>query len=150
MKISGSYDFSAPPPAVWQALTEPESLQGCIPGCQRLEAVADGQYEAEMTIALGPIRGQFSASVGMLEQRPYEFYRLAVKGQGSSGFVNGDASVTLAPNGGGTTVQVEGDAQAGGLLARVGQRMMESVARQMMDRFFNCLGESAGQLRIRN
>ena len=107
--------------------------------------MADGQYEAEMTIALGPIRGKFSATVGMLEQQPYEFYRLAVKGQGSSGFVNGDAAVTLSPNGGGTTVQVEGDAQAGGLLARVGQRMMESVARQMMDRFFNCLGESAAR-----
>ena len=37
---------------------------------------------------------------------------------------------------------VDGDGQAGGLLARVGQRMMESVGRNMMDRFFGCLAEN--------
>ena len=38
---------------------------------------------------------------------------------------------------------MDGDGQAGGLLARVGQRMMESVSRNMMDRFFGCLAEAA-------
>ena len=51
--------------------------------------------------------------------------------------------ISLSEDGGLTTVSVDGDGQAGGLLARVGQRMMESVGRNMMDRFFNCLAESA-------
>ena len=49
----------------------------------------------------------------------------------------------MTEDGGVTTVSVDGDGQAGGLIARVGQRMMENVSRTMMDRFFNCLAESA-------
>ena len=143
MKLSGSYEIDAPPEQVWHALTNPESLKGCIPGCQRLEAVGEDDYEAALSIALGPIRGNFDAKVSMREQMPHESYRLVVESRGSAGFVNGDAVVNLTPNGEGTTVQVDGDAQAGGLLARVGQRMMESVSRSMMDRFFTCLSESA-------
>ena len=143
MKLSGSYEIDAPPEQVWHALTNPESLKGCIPGCQRLEAVGEHDYEAALSIALGPIRGNFDAKVSMREQMPHESYRLVVESRGSAGFVNGDAVVNLTPNGEGTTVQVDGDAQAGGLLARVGQRMMESVSRSMMDRFFTCLSESA-------
>ena len=144
MKLSGKYDFDAPREQVWRSLTEPESLRGCIPGCQSLKAVGDDNYEAALTVVLGPIRGKFDAKVSMRNQVPYESYRLLVESRGTAGFVNGDAVVTLVANGDMTTVQVEGDAQAGGLLARVGQRMMESVSRQMMDRFFTCLGESTG------
>ena len=143
MKLSGSYKIDAPPEQVWHALTNPESLKGCIPGCQRLETVGEDDYEAALSIALGPIRGNFDAKVSMREQMPHESYRLVVESRGSAGFVNGEAVVNLIPNGEGTTVQVDGDAQAGGLLARVGQRMMESVSRSMMDRFFTCLSESA-------
>ncbi|MCI0864038.1 MAG: hypothetical protein J4N69_07355 [Chloroflexi bacterium] len=39
-------------------------------------------------------------------------------------------------------VDVESDTSSGGLLARVGQRMIESFSRNMMDRFFTCLQES--------
>ena len=147
MKLSGSYEIDASPEQVWNALTNPESLKGCIPGCQHLEAVGKDDYEAALSIALGPIRGNFDAKVSMRDQMPHESYRLVVESRGSAGFVNGEAVVNLIPNGGpngeGTTVQVDGDAQAGGLLARVGQRMMESVSRSMMDRFFTCLSESA-------
>ena len=68
---------------------------------------------------------------------------MIVSANGPPGFVNGEAFITLAEEGGVTTVTVDGDGQAGGLLARVGQRMMENVSRTMMDRFFNCLAESA-------
>jgi carbon monoxide dehydrogenase subunit G len=67
---------------------------------------------------------------------------LVIAGNGSSGFVNGEAVVKLEENAGKTTVLVEGESQSGGLLARVGQRMMDTFARNMMDRFFSCLQES--------
>jgi carbon monoxide dehydrogenase subunit G len=40
---------------------------------------------------------------------------------------------------------VKGDAQIGGLMARIGQRLLGSVNRMMMDRFFACLQEKAGR-----
>ena len=143
MKLTGSYEINAPPEAVWGALTEPESLKGCIPGCQRLEDVGDGNYEASISAQLGPVRGNFSAKVAIQDWNPYQSYRMVVSANGTPGFINGEAKITLTAADGVTTVSVDGDGQAGGLLARVGQRMMENVSRTMLDRFFNCLAESA-------
>ena len=45
-------------------------------------------------------------------------------------------------NSGATTrVTVDADSQVGGAAARVGQRLMGSVAKTTMDRFFSCLQE---------
>ena len=143
MKLTGSYQINASRETVWVAITEPESLKGCIPGCQRLEDVGDGSYEASISASLGPVRGNFNAKVSIKDWNPYDSYRLVVSANGTPGFVNGEAFVTLTEADGVTTVAVEGDGQAGGLLARVGQRMMESVSRNMMDRFFGCLAEAA-------
>ena len=143
MKLNGNYEINAPREKVWSAITEPASLQGCIPGCQRLEDVGDSNYEASISAQLGPIRGNFNAKVSIKDWNPHESYRMIVSANGAPGFVNGEAFITLTEDGGVTTVSVDGDGQAGGLLARVGQRMMENVSRTMMDRFFNCLAESA-------
>ena len=145
MKLTGSYLISAPREKVWGVLTQPASLQGCIPGCQRLEDVGEGNYEASINASLGPVRGSFSARVSIRDWNPYDSYRMVVSANGTPGFVNGEAFVTLTEEDGVTTVSVDGDGQAGGLLARVGQRMMESVGRSMMDRFFNCLAETASK-----
>ena len=143
MKLTGSYEIAAPPETVWSVLTEPASLKGCIPGCQRLDDVGDGNYEASISAALGPVRGNFNAKVSIRDWNPHKSYRMIVSANGTPGFINGEAFVTLSGNGGVTTVTVVGDGQAGGLIARVGQRMMESVSRNMMDRFFGCLAEAA-------
>ena len=143
MKLTGNYQINAPLATVWGAITEPESLKGCIPGCQRLDDVGNGDYEASISASLGPVRGNFRAKVSIRDWNPYESYRMVISANGTPGFVNGEAFISLSEDGGLTTVSVDGDGQAGGLLARVGQRMMESVGRNMMDRFFNCLAESA-------
>ena len=44
----------------------------------------------------------------------------------------------------GTVVSVKGSGQVGGLVARVGQRLLGSVSKMMMDRFFSCLQTRAG------
>ena len=143
MKLTGNYEISATRETVWNTITEPSSLQGCIPGCQKLEDVGDGNYEATISASLGPVRGNFSAKVGIRDWNPHESYRMVVSANGTPGFVNGECFIRLTEDGGVTTVSVDGDGQAGGLLARVGQRMMESVGRNMMDRFFGCLAEAA-------
>ena len=142
MKIAGSYEFNAAPGAVWEVLTDPRHLEKCIPGCQELREQGQGEYVALLTASVGPIRGQYNAKISMRDVAANHSYRLAVEGSGSSGFVNGQALITLKEQEGKTVVEVDGDSQVGGVVARVGQRMMGSVAKMMMDRFFGCLQES--------
>jgi len=62
-----------------------------------------------------------------------------VEGQGRPGFVKGSSAVALKAAGDATEVTVTADVQAGGAIARVGQRLIGGVAKMMMDRFFGCL-----------
>ena len=142
MKLSGSYEFDTGPEKVWQILTDPEALKNCIPGCEKMDALGNNEYAATVTISMGPIRSKFDAKVTMVDLQPFESYKLIVEGNGPSGFVRGESQIKLTGSGSKTTVDVDSDSSSGGLLARVGQRMVESFARSMMDRFFTCLQES--------
>ena len=142
MKLSGSYEFDTAPEKVWQILTDPEALRSCIPGCEKMNALGNNEYSATVTISMGPIRSKFDAKVTMVDLQPFESYKLVVEGNGPSGFVRGESQIKLTGSGSKTTVDVDSDSSSGGLLARVGQRMVESFARSMMDRFFTCLQKS--------
>ena len=144
MKITGSYTFDANAAKVWATLTDPTSLEQCIPGCESLIHQGNNVYEADMTVGVGPIRGKFHAKISMQDQVQDRSYRLVVQGTGPTGFLNGDALFTLEESNGTTTVTVDGDSQIGGPMARVGQRMMGSVSKMMLDRFFSCMQKSAG------
>jgi carbon monoxide dehydrogenase subunit G len=53
--------------------------------------------------------------------------------------------MTLASDGDRTRVQIAATAEVGGMIARVGQRLLEGVARTMMDRFYTCLAKQVEQ-----
>lgn len=121
----------------------PDVLAGCIPGCRGIEPDGPNRYRAAATVRVGPVTGNYTARVALLDLDPPNSYTMTIEGSGNLGFANGTSTVTLQPSGdGGTTVQVEADSQVGGAVARVGQRMMGSVAKGMLDRFFGCLAES--------
>lgn len=143
MKISGIYEFDAPAQKVWDTLMDPAVLSGCIPGCQGFNATGENQYEADVNVGVGPVRGRYRAKVSLRDLHPPQSYRLVIEGSGPAGFANGEATVTLTEQGNQTSVAVEGDAQIGGTLAMVGQRLVGSVAQGMLDRFFACLAQSA-------
>jgi hypothetical protein len=143
MKIKASYDFDEAAPTVWAALTDPETLARCISGCEGLDPVGNDEYQAVLNVGVGPIRGRYDAKISMLDQVPHRSYRLTVQGACGGGFISGEVVITLVEQGGKTTVTVDSDSQAGGPVARVGQRLMESVAKMMMDRFFGSLRKAA-------
>jgi len=139
MDVNGSYTFTASPAAVWKALTDPVVIAGCLPGCDRLDPIGEDKYRAAMTLAVAAVSGNYTGTVSMLDKNPPHSYRLVVEGSGKPGFVNGEATIELIADGDGTTVRVSGRGNVGGVIARVGQRLLGSVSKMMMDRFFACL-----------
>jgi len=139
MDISGSYTFNAPPGRVWDLLMDPTAIASCIPGCEKLEPEGEDRYRARLTIALAAITGTYDGTVVISDKVPQESYRLTVEGQGRPGFVKGNAAIALRPEGAGTVVEVRGEVQTGGPIARVGQRLISGVSKMMQDRFFACL-----------
>ena len=143
MDLKATYTFDAPPQTVWDLLIDPGVVAACLPGCESMESIGDDEYRAVLTMGVAAVSGRYEGTVRMADKQPPSSYRLIVDGRGRPGFVNGEASVSLVGDNGRTQVIVEGRAQVGGLVARVGQRLLGSVSKMMMDRFFACLQQRA-------
>jgi carbon monoxide dehydrogenase subunit G len=139
MEISGSYTFNAPPTRVWDVLMTPDAIASCIPGCDRFEPDGDDRYRARLTVALAAMTGTYDALVTLSDMAPPTSYRLTGEAQSRAGFVKGTSDIVLRAAGDTTSVDVRATVQAGGAIARVGQRLMGSVSKMMLDRFFACL-----------
>jgi len=139
MEISGSYSFNAAPDRVWTLLMDPAVLSSCIPGCERFEPDGDDRYRVTLTVGLAAITGTYQGTVVLTDKVPPASYGLVVEGQGRPGFVKGTSAIVLRAEGATTAVDVSASVQTGGAIARIGQRLIGSVAKMMMDRFFECL-----------
>jgi carbon monoxide dehydrogenase subunit G len=144
VKISGSYTMPLPRERAYQVLQDPVVLARAIPGCEGLEEIGPGEYRMKMKMALASLSGAFEGKVRITEQTPPNSFRLVVEGTGRIGFVKGDGLLKLAPaEGGGTEVAYEGDAQVGGTIAAVGQRLIDGTAKTMIKKFFDKLAAEA-------
>lgn len=131
MKLEGDYLFEATVPEVWSALFDPVILAAVMPGCEKLELV-DGHYVGDIKVKVGPIQGNFTGKVDLKDKVEPESYTMIVDGRGAPGFVKATAHVKLAAEGDATRVHYDTDAQVGGKIASVGQRLLEASARAIV------------------
>ena len=141
MDLTATYDFNAPVDRVWDLLMDTGAIGSCLPGCRGLQPIGDDKYEVELNLAVAAIAGSFKGTVLLTEKDPPRSYKLLIEGSGRQGFVKGHARVDLEPEGAKTKVLVTARADVGGMIARVGQRLLSGVARTTMDRFYSCLGK---------
>ena len=57
-------------------------------------------------------------------------------GSGGPGFMQGDVAIDLEEQNGKTLLKYSTDAKIGGLIASIGQRMLNGVSKMMVDQFF--------------
>ncbi len=142
IEIARTYTFEAPQERVWRLLMDTRALALCIPGCRSLDPdpQVEHQYRLSLAVKLAAVVGTYDGTVQLVDITPMQSYGLVVEGRGRPGFVKGKAAVALAAaEAAATTLTVSGDVHAGGAIARVGQRIITSAARLMMDRFFKRL-----------
>jgi carbon monoxide dehydrogenase subunit G len=132
MKIGGEYTFDGPQDVVWEALLDPQVLASVLPGAEKLDLVGENEYEGALKLKVGPVQGQFMGKVRLEDIRPPDSYTMHVDGRGAPGFVKAVGHLTLAGEGEKTRLEYEGDANVGGRLASVGQRLVETSARAII------------------
>ena len=144
MKIEGTQEVRATRERVYQALTDPNVLQRCIPGCERLEKTGENSYAATLRAGVGMVKGVFNGSVRLEDMRPPEHFRMIVEGKGQPGFLKGTGDLELEERDASLTeIKYSGDVQIGGTIASVGQRMIQGAAKMMATQFFTALEAEA-------
>jgi carbon monoxide dehydrogenase subunit G len=142
MKLDGDYVFTARIQDVWDALFDPAVLAAVLPGCEKLELV-DGSYVGEIKVKVGPISGKFTGKVDLLDQQPPNSYRMNIDGRGAQGFVQASATIRLESiSAAETRMRYESEAQIGGKIATVGQRLVETSAKAIVKQSLEGLHEN--------
>jgi hypothetical protein len=143
VKLEGSCTIAASRERVWALLNDPEVIARHLPGCDSLKSVGADRYEAKLTLAVGPIKGSYKALLTLSNKQPTQGYTIHVEGSGKPGHVKGEGQVRLTGADGKIRLDYSGDLQIGGLIARVGQRIIGTVAQQMTAKFFAGFGKDA-------
>lgn len=146
VKLQGQHPLPASRQVVWRAITDPKILAATLVGCERLERVAENQFEGLLKIKVGPVEGQFQGGVTLSELDPPSSYHMVIKGQGPSGFVEGHGSVRLEEAEGVTTLHYDVEAQVGGRIAGVGQRLLDSSSKVVTRQALESLGRQVAAL----
>jgi len=141
VKITGSYTIDAPQDQVWAALNDIHVLARIVPGCERLEQTGENEYEGTVKIGIQTIKGAYSGRIRIEDIQPPNHYKLVASGRSANGVVDGAGTVDLTEQEGKTILTYSGDAQIGGVLASVGQRLIEGASKQMLNQSLKALTE---------
>lgn len=145
MRIEGTHKVQAPRDFVYRQLLNPEILSRAMPGCEKLTPNPDGSFSAEMRIGIAFAKGRYRGRVEILDAVPPEHYRMKIDAQGPGGFVKGEGTLALSEDGGGTAIHYSGNAEVGGPIASVAQRLMVGAARQLAHQFFEAFDKEFQQ-----
>lgn len=137
MKVAGEALLHAPVENVWNALLDPNVLVRSIPGCERLEVTGENAYGLTVNAGVAAIRGTYSGRCELTMLEPLESLMLKAACAGGPGTIAADVMVGFTDNGDGTTLlRYDADAEVGGAIGGVGQRMLTSVSKRMAVEFF--------------
>jgi len=141
IKVQGNYVLARPVKEVWELLQSADVLSNCIPGCENLSQNGENSYDVEIRIKIAAVTGIYTGTVTITDASYPDTYTMTVKGKGSGGTIIASGVLTFSQDEIGTKVAVEGKAQASGMIARVGQRILGGAAKLLMNQFFQCLKE---------
>jgi carbon monoxide dehydrogenase subunit G len=150
MKITGEFIFDGTRDEVWKLFRDPEVLATALPGTQKLNKISETEYEGEINIRVGPIVGTFSGHILVSNEIPPESCTLTVEGSGKAGFLNGSGDVQFFEQGKDQTLmKYEGEAQIGGKLASVGQRLLDVTSKSLTKKGLETINQTMQERRAK-
>lgn len=147
INFSDSSRIPAPRSDVWAIIFDPDALTACIPGCESLDQVGENEFEATVVAKVGPIKARFKGSVSI--ENSEQPFSCILHGKGSGGVAgqaSGQVKVRLdEPGENETAVTYEIDAQIGGKIAQLGNRIVLGTLKKITVQFFDNMEEYVKQ-----
>jgi carbon monoxide dehydrogenase subunit G len=140
LDIGGVEKIQVPAERLWKALNDSIVLTRCIPGCKTMTEIAPDAYKVEMQLRVAAVGGSFEGEIALSDKVPPTACSIKVSGAGTLGHGHGNARFEIAPEGpDASRLSFQGVGEIGGLVAGVGQRILSSVSKHLVGRFFTAL-----------
>ncbi len=81
MLIEEKFTIKSPIRKSWDFLLNPETVGPCIPGCEKVLATSDKEYESVIVAKVGPIAVRFKVKTVIDEIQPYNLIRTVGEGK---------------------------------------------------------------------
>jgi carbon monoxide dehydrogenase subunit G len=138
MIIEDGFDVQAPVERVWALLRDVPRVAGCIPNAEITEIIDPNNYRARVGVKVGPVSVAYNARIAVEEMNDATHQaRLKIDGDESKG--RGGVSAIVTSNaearGEGTHIALHADAKISGIVATVGGRLVEGVAKATIKKF---------------
>ena len=139
MNFNGTFEVKVPKDKVFDVLMTPEKLTSCIPGFKSLSVTSPNEFSVVVRAGVAFIKGDFNIKFKVVESVPSDHAKLVGNGTGLGGTLDIEAVMDLSENDGLTTMSWTADTKIGGKLGSIGQRVIGSQSRKMIDELFSSL-----------
>lgn len=137
MTGNGSIELNGSLEHVFKKLLDPIVLTECIMGCQSMELIEEGKYRADLSVGIAAVKGKYDAFITVEDVQAPHHFKLVVHGEGGPGIVDAEGIIDLtALDDSRTNLSYTYNAEVGGKVAAVGQRMLGGVAKLLIGDFF--------------
>ena len=139
IKFSGAFQVKRKPEEVYDFLTDPKKFAPLLPDYQGMTQQDDKHFTVKVNVGISYIKGVAEMKMELTEaERPK---RAQYKGQGSvaGGNVSTVSSFDLSPDGDGTKVNGQGEAQIFGRLTSVAGGLLEPLGKKNVQKLIDGL-----------
>lgn len=149
IEISERFDVpSAPPRVVWDLLSDPHSVVGCVPGATLGDEHDDGSFDGSLTVKFGPAKVTFRARIELEIDAASMVGRVTARGKDNQGGTRFRAMMSFKviehPEQEGSTVLIDGENEISGKLAGLVESGAKIVIKRMAAEFSERLAARCG------
>lgn len=145
MNFEGTFTLEVPMETVYNFVMDPEKLASCIPGLKKLEKYSDEEFSVLVKVGIAFIKEDFLIKFKVVDKKPPSHATLAGTGSGKSGTVDIQATMDLSENGVNTTMMWKAEANVGGKLGSMGQRLITGQAEKIINQMFEGIKSSLSE-----
>ncbi|MFN2462104.1 MAG: SRPBCC family protein [Candidatus Velthaea sp.] len=138
MTLDDSFDVAAPIERVWPVLCDVPKVAGCMPNATITEVVDDRTYRATVAVKVGPVSVSYRATL-VIESLDETTHTATLRVSGDESRGRGGVRATIISKAtaidGATHIEVHTDAEISGIIATLGGRLIEGVAKRTTAEF---------------
>jgi carbon monoxide dehydrogenase subunit G len=143
MKADGTSKLDISRELLWPRLSDPRQLEELVPGVESVELLNKNRFIVRVATEPAPGATPLLLEIEIKERRKLEHVRLEGTGRGGDYAATFHVVIDLEPNGAGTVVRWNAEAEFDGSLSSIGQRVLPLFLSGQVDRILQAAAESS-------